>query len=191
MTSAGIEIELKLRVDDLQPVRERLSHLEAEFIGRYLEHNTLLDRSDGALQRAGEGLRLREVQTLAGRPLAPTMTYKGPVQPSAFKKRPEIEITVSEAAEATALLGALGFHPVVSFLKRRERWSLDGCLVELDELPLLGDFVEIEGPDESAIAAARTRLKLSRATQEKAGYVRLLAEACEASGRSTLGIVFP
>ena len=42
-------------------------------------------------------------------------------------------------------------------------WKLGGCTVELDELPHLGTFVEIEGPSEAAILKVRDQLQLDRA----------------------------
>ena len=48
-----------------------------------------------------------------------------------------------------AAFAALGYSRVLSFEKRRESWKLGGCNVELDELPHLGTFVEIEGPERS------------------------------------------
>jgi len=46
------------------------------------------------------------------------------------------------------------------FEKRRHRWRLEDCLVEIDSLPELGDFVEIEGPSESRVYDVRSQLVL-------------------------------
>ena len=45
--------------------------------------------------------------------------------------------------------------------KKRRVWQLGGCEVALDRLPLLGDFVEIEGPDDEKIADVQERLGLA------------------------------
>jgi adenylate cyclase class IV len=46
----------------------------------------------------------------------------------------------------------------------------------LDQLPLLGDFVEIEGPDEEKIATAQEKLGLSDLSHIAEGYASLVAK---------------
>ena len=87
---------------------------------------------------------MRGIELLAGAPQPATLTFKGPLEASAFKKRREIELAVSEADGMRRLLEAIGFVEVLRFQKRRESWRLDNCRVELDEVPRLGRFVEID-----------------------------------------------
>ena len=63
---------------------------------------------------------------------------------------------------------------MLSFEKRRETLELDGCKVELDELPHLGSFVEIEGPDEEAVLRVREKLGLADRPIVKTSYIALL-----------------
>lgn len=185
-----LEIEAKIRVDGHQAVRERLKELGAVYVGRYVETNHILDRTDGLLRGTGRGLRVRTMETLQGEPASPTLTYKGPILAGELKRREEVEIEVADAAKLLDILHATDFETVVGYRKRRERWMLGGCHVELDEVPLLGTFVEIEGPDEKTIRAVQRSLGLGGAAHETHSYVGLLAERCEALGRSTLGIDF-
>ena len=67
---------------------------------------------------------------------------------------------------------------MIWYQKRRESWRLDDCRIELDEPPHIGLFVEIEGPDPSAISAVADRLGLAGAVHEKASYVRMLVAYC-------------
>ena len=78
------------------------------------------------------------------------------------------------------LLTSIGFVEVLRFAKRRESWRLAGCRVELDELPKLGCFVEIEGPSEEAIQAVREQLGLVDSESVTRGYPELLSAACGA-----------
>ena len=89
------------------------------------------------------------------------------------EERPVLLVTFEDAA---ALLGKLGFLPTLGFEKRRESWSLDGCLVELDELPHFGTFVEIEGDSESLVLAVRTKLALDAHPLVAKGYIRMIDE---------------
>ncbi len=184
------EIEAKIRVDDLAVVRQRLKELEADYVGRYIESNHLCDRHDGFLRHHGSGLRVRLVAVLQGRQAAPTLTFKGPLQDSAIKRREEIEVEVSDADDTLALLAGLGFETVMSYRKTRERWTLGDCSVELDEVPLLGTFVEIEGPSEAAVADIQERVGLGSGAHVRKGYPGMLRDACTKDGRSTIGIGF-
>jgi len=184
------EIEAKFRVEDHTAVRRRLKSAGAEYVGRYLEDNHILDRADGSLRSGGCGLRVRSVETLDGLAACPTLTFKGRVQSSKFKNRTEIETTVGDPTAVLALLKELGHVVVLRFRKRRERWRLANCQIELDEVPLLGSFIEIEGPDENAIAKTCRQLDLPPDAHVRKSYVRMLTEKCHDTGVSPLNIDF-
>ncbi len=185
-----VEIEGKYRVDDLGPVRRSLAEAGGRFVGRYLESNRILDRSDGSLRAGGCGLRVRSMEALEGPAAAATVTFKGPVEASTVKRRSEIELSVGDAERMSTLLAALGYVTVLSYRKRRERWELGGCHVELDEVPLVGTFVEIEGPSEATVREVRDRIGLADHRHVKHGYVGMLWERCERIGRSMIEIDF-
>ena len=79
-----------------------------------------------------------------------------------------------DARAAGELLGALGYHPVLTFEKRRQRWLLDDCRVELDEVPHLGHFIEIEGDSDEAVLAVRDALGLGEVPLIRASYIAML-----------------
>ena len=58
--------------------------------------------------------------------------------------------------------------------KKRRVWQLGDCEVALDELPLLGDFVEIEGPDEETIATVQKSLGLTDLPHITESYASLI-----------------
>ena len=68
----------------------------------------------------------------------------------------------------------LGYQHVLSFEKRRIRYELDGCNVEMDELPIIGRFVEIEGSSEEAVIAVRTKLGLADEPIIRSSYIAML-----------------
>src|SRR5262249_6523513 len=148
-----VEIETKLRLQSHDAVRGRLIALSADPLGRLLEINHLLDRLDGSLRASDRAFRIREYRVLEAGP-SPTrsvVTLNGPSLPGNDKSREEIEFDISDAQAALQMFAALGFAEKLCFQKRRETWQLDRCKVELDEIPHLGRFVEVEGPDESAV----------------------------------------
>jgi len=185
-----MELECKLAVDSHEPVREALRNAKATRVGRVLEVNRLFDRTDGSLRAAGCGLRIRRVTILDGEGPGGSVTFKGPVRKGAFKLREEIETPVADLDAMERLLVALGFKVHVAFEKRRETWRLGGCLVELDELPRIGEFVEIEGPDDASIQRVIEQLHLADAIQIRENYVTLVARTGEADAESCITLCF-
>lgn len=157
----AVEIEIKLKVDGSAPVRETLKALGAERLGEVLETNVFLDTPDRTLLSADCGLRIRCNRSLAGKKEKLVITYKGPRDEGPVKRREEIEVVVDSMDPAITLLDRLGFKETLCFEKRRESWRLGDCTVELDEMPRMGAFVEIEGPTEAAVTAAQEQLGLS------------------------------
>ncbi len=170
----SVEHEAKMAVGDHRPVRAALERAEAERVAAMLEENVFYDTADRRLLAAGSGMRLRVHRMLADGGTNVRMTFKGPKQPGLLKLRREIEFGVDDGDAAGELLAALGYEPIIRFEKRRERWRLGGCVVELDEMPRLGCFVEIEGPDEPTIMSIRQRLGLEDAELIADSYAAML-----------------
>jgi adenylate cyclase class 2 len=171
----GQELEIKLRCRDLAAVRATLEAAGATHVADVLEINTLFDTPDGRLRSADCGLRLRQCLAVEGEATA-NLTYKGPRTGGPFKQREELESGVTDEPAVAGILERLGISPTVVYEKRRRSWTLKGCQVELDELPRLGTFVEIEGPDAQAIQQVRKTLELQAAEAEPATYVELAVQ---------------
>lgn len=159
------EIEAKFQVTDPEPLRQALRRLGAELLRRVLETNRIFDTPDRRLLGADCGLRIRTERPLDRAPRGPsppaTLTYKGPRQASDLKSREELEVCVSDAGGLADILARLGFQPVIVYEKRRETWHVGPCEVSVDELPRLGWWLEIEGPDAAAVQAAVRQLGLT------------------------------
>jgi adenylate cyclase class 2 len=186
----AVEIEAKMRVRDLSVVRDRLKATGAVSAGSVVELNTFFDTEDRSLLAADQGLRLRVNRNTADGTERYIITYKGPRQHGQLKSREENELTVTSDRDAIALLRCLGFKQVISFEKRRESWKLGGCSVELDELPFLGTFVEIEGPSEEAVLKVRTNLNLGDEPVVRASYIALLTTHLQERGETQREIRF-
>lgn len=215
------ELECKIAVNAHEPLIERLRAAGAKRIGRVRETNRLLDTAEQSLFQRGCGLRVRSVEVLDGDGPGSTLTFKGPVLKSAFKRREEVEIEIptsggnreqetgnsgrdeKEGAEGSRgrgaegarrggecqmddsaagmlrLLTALGYEPWLTFEKIRESWRFESCAIELDTVPLVGRFVEIEAPDEAAIRRGLDLLGLNPVGSIKTSYAGLLANRME------------
>jgi adenylate cyclase class 2 len=175
-----VEIEAKLKVNSLPEVERKLAELGANFQAEQLQTDFLFDDENAALTTADRCLRLRR-QSVAGSESF-YLTYKGAKEKSNFKKRREIEIEITEAETTQKLLSALGYEKVLVVKKNRRLWQLGGCAVALDQLPLLGDFVEIEGPNNEEIADVQRSLGLAELPHIEKSYAQLTKEENERRG---------
>jgi adenylate cyclase class 2 len=187
----AVEIETKIKVDDLGAIRAKLQGANAKLLGRHLEINTFFDTEDRSLLAADKGLRVRVSHDTDRNTNECTLTFKGPRQPGQLKSREENETTIGKPDCTIQLLEALGFKAVLTFEKRRESWELLGCRVELDELPHLGTFVEIEGPKEEMILNVERMLGLSGRSSIRASYAGMLMTHLQETDSSERTVIFP
>lgn len=187
----AVEIEAKIKVADLGVVRQRLQEVGAERVGEVMETNTFFDTEDRSLLAADRGLRLRQKRDLPSGAEKFFLTYKGPRRHGQLKSREEIEVMVADGARSAALLEALGYLRVLTFQKRRETWKLDECLIELDDLPHLGVFVEVEGPSEEQVIGVLDQLRLGDRPMVKASYIAMLMTHLQEHGIASRVVTFP
>jgi adenylate cyclase class 2 len=175
-----VEHEVKLRVPDVEAVRELLVRKQAELLRpRHLEDNVLLDDSAGGLAAGGRILRIRRT------PAGGRLTYKAP-HPSTegVKSREEIELPISEPDALESILRNLGYRQAFRYQKYREVYSYSGLEIAVDETPI-GNFVEVEG-EASGIHAVVSELGFGREDYITESYLELFLS----SGRKG-DMVFP
>ncbi len=188
------ESEAKFQVDNLERVRRALRAAGARYLETVIQTDVYFDTPDESLREHQSGMRIRHQRTLrsSGRSKgqSATVTFKGPLRPNAnIKIRPELQAPVSDPEELARLFQSLGLEIVMKLQKRRASYQLASTRVELDELPLIGCFVEIEGPSEKAILAAAGKLKL-RGKPIIRPYVDLLTEHCNRTRISAREVLF-
>lgn len=169
-----IEIETKIRVDSFDAVWDKLKAQEAKLKAKVVQRDTFFVDTENKLIQSDRGLRLR-VQIADGIETV-ILTYKGPRQKTDFKSRQEIEVEVDSFESMESIFLALGFEKGISFEKRRDLWLLDECEVCLDELPLLGRFIEVEGPSEDKIRLVLEKIGLSASDHIDMSYAKLMSE---------------
>lgn len=169
-----IEIEAKMKVQDIDRLRDRLNQLGARCLGTVDEVNVYFDDEDRTLKAYDKGLRIRVNKDADNRDKSVYITHKGPRSHGGLKRRSETELRVESAEDAAALLVELGFAPSLTFEKHRETWELDQARVMIDTLPLLGTWIEIEGSSEAEVVAVREQLDLGEIPLIKASYAGLL-----------------
>ncbi len=160
------EIELKVAVASHSEVLDALRAAGAEEAGTCVQTDRFFDTPDRSLLHGDRGLRIRRTETPADAPsgageAGTLVTFKGPRRsPEGLKVRSEYETAIDDGQTLARIFEACGLEAMLTIQKRRRTWRLGGCAVELDELPVIGLFVEIEGPDEAAVEAVRERLGL-------------------------------
>lgn len=204
------EKEAKFKVENHRALLASLKKTRAEFLGKFLQTDLYFDKPDGSLRAGDNGLRIRTMEPLvlprhagkrasgskslrAGEDLRPQITFKGPRQPGKIKIRPEFQTYLDDAAPMLQILRAAGLITILTIQKRRASYRLrtprGPCRIELDELPYLGTFVEVEGPSEEAIAAACKKLELL-GESILVGYTTLAARYCVQNGLDASRVVF-
>ncbi|QGY41360.1 CYTH domain-containing protein [Pseudodesulfovibrio cashew] len=146
----SLECELKYLDANLEALSMRLREAGGDSTGPYLESNLVFDDSERSLKKAGTLLRLREKR---GRAVLTVKKLPDEPHPSALKVFEEIETGVDDFDAMRLSLETVGFSVAFGYEKVREKWLFMGCAVCLDRLPF-GDFVEIEGSEESVPACA-------------------------------------
>ena len=187
-----LEVELKYRVAGSQALRTRLASLGGVCHGEVGQRDQYFNHPQRDFAQTDEAVRVRTVGDTAA------VTYKGPLVDKVTKTREEIEVELagpSGGAGLEAILLRLGFRPVLTVEKRRERWLLNyaGREIEVacDRVAGLGEFVELEtAAEQSELAESREvllrlaeELGLPAETAERRGYLTLLLAGCgESSG---------
>jgi adenylate cyclase class 2 len=181
----AVEIELKVRIDDPEPVKKRLDSL-GEYHGSYEKDDAYWFFAEKGDETAGNntvspalppsGLRVRKETGTGrdGRAFARTrVTWKTREIREGVEINDEREFEVSGAGVFEELLGRLGLAPGIVKNKRGWAWIFDGSagvahavhdgvLAELSEVRNLGWFLELEiltlRGDEKTAAENRERL---------------------------------
>jgi adenylate cyclase class 2 len=172
------ELEAKMKLRDAAAIRERLRALGAIDRGERFEVNAFFDTPDRTLLKKDSGLRIRSMTKPDGA-TTHVITFKGPLLPGPLKHRTEIEFGIADASLARQLVEQLGYTLNLRFEKRRHTYDAGPCEVVLDELPHLGSFIEIEGPDEASVMQLREQLGLKDEPLISTGYATMLARAVE------------
>jgi predicted adenylyl cyclase CyaB len=190
-----LEREVKIQVADFRAVRRALRQRQAIYLATVEQTDELFDTPAGDLSTEDVVVRLRSQRVLRrgtasfdGRSM---LTIKGPRLPhsAGVKLRREHHAYADDADAMVLVLEALGANRAVTIQKRRSTYRLGESLVELDELPLIGRFVEIESPSDEAIVEVRATLGLAGPAVEES-YVELLARASGQTGRRGWAVTF-
>ena len=153
------EVELKVAADH-EAVRDRLSSLGADRRAAVEQVDTYFEHPVREFAETGEAFRIRREST--GGDTDSRLAYKGPLVESASKTRREVETGVDDGGTMTRIVEELGFEPVETVEKHRERFDHGEYTVSLDTVAGLGEYVEVETEAEAVEPAREGAVALFR-----------------------------
>ncbi len=129
-----IETEVKIKIDNIEQVRQRLLEMNAElFKKRALQTDIYID--DGRQRKKDKTVRIRDNSIL---------TYKGPAQKKKnIRSNEEIEVMVDNGSNLFQLLEKIGFKQYWKKERYRECYLYKLTQICIDETPI-GNFIEIK-----------------------------------------------
>lgn len=184
---SAVETEVKFRIDNLEQLEHRIQSLGFRVVTpRTLERNTLYDTPDRRLRSRHSILRIRRY---GDRWLLTHKCMPADHDPSArHKRRVETETEVADGDALGVVFCQLGYDPVFVYEKWRAEFADGTGHCVLDETPI-GDFAELEGPEEW-IDAITHQLGLSPASLMTLSYGRLFELWREETGSSARDMIF-
>ena len=188
------EIEAKFKVPNFTAVRRALKEMAAVYRGTAIQRDTFFDTANRSFYNTDRGLRLRQVRVVKkgedGLDTDPLLTFKGPRKKNSRTKiRRETQTHVDKAEALREILTSAGLSQFMQIEKRRASYKVRGALIELDELPVLGFFVEIEAASEKTIDQVRRKLNLPDEPITES-YVAMVAAKCNRVGSECMDITF-
>lgn len=174
MKNTHVLVELKARVEDLEPIRRRLRELNAKYVGTFQQTDTYFEVPRGRL-------KLRET---TGHPQAQLIYYEreGSKEP---KKSEVFILKIDQKARFKAAVEKfLKVKAIVS--KNREIYEHTGTRIHLDAVEKLGKFVEFERStarnegqmrkDKQVLEGLLEVLQIPRSSLERLSYGELIRE---------------
>lgn len=176
-----VEIEVKIRVDDIPTLQKKILSLKAQLDKeRSYEKNTLFDFPSLSLFKKRQALRLRITGKKA------YLTFKGsPEKSRKFKIRKEFETEVKNLGQMRKILKSLGLIPVFSYQKHRTVYRKKRLKICLDETEI-GNFMELEG-ERNEIVQFTKALGIPKKEFIKLDYVQLLKKERDKTSKDSCG----
>ena len=159
------ELEVKFSISSVEAILPRIKGLNAQCEQPIqLERNLRWDSAEGTLTKTHQVLRLRDNGGNA------MLTYKAEnPNDKGLADREEIETSVADFENTRLILERLGYVIVFVYEKYRSIYTLNDTGLFVDHTPI-GDYIEIEGPDENSIRNSAELLGLDWESRSDKGY---------------------
>ena len=171
------ELEVKFAIGSVEDIIPSIHSLGAALEQAVqFERNIRWDDPHGTLTKTHQVLRLRDNGGTA------VLTYKAERKNDKnLADREEIETIVTNFDNTRLILERLGYRIVFIYEKYRSIYRLNDTELFVDHTPI-GDYIEIEGPDDEAIRRSAELLGLDWESRISKSYHALFAEWKQRSG---------
>jgi predicted adenylyl cyclase CyaB len=146
-----IEQRTRLRHEDVDRVSQILAKLDFEYLGASIQTDVTFDRPDGSFFNNGYKIRIRRENGKMELTYKDSMLQRTDVS---IRTEMNIRISIDQFEACTALLEALGYPELFRVIKERQAWQRDQIRVTIDDWPIIGLVMEIEGPEPELQALA-------------------------------------
>lgn len=132
------EVEVKILEVDVRKIKKVLRENDAKLVKNVLQRNLIYHNEHTKMQ--GIVVRLRQEGKKTW------FTVKSPAKiKKGHKIRWEHEIEIPSFKNAEKMIDLMGFEIYAITEAKREYWRLNGCSVEIINIPKIPTFIEIEG----------------------------------------------
>lgn len=140
-----IEVEVKLKINDVQAIQSKLISLGFIECATITESDTYFDNKCGDIRGGDRALRIRETRNHQTSETYYQINFKDKKYDNTSMTRPEFETEVGDADAITHILGSLGYYPVEPrVIKLRREFKKDNMNACIDTVENLGDYLELE-----------------------------------------------
>ena len=174
------EIEVRFRIREKKTacrIEDRCRMTAAIPVKHYIR-DEYYDTLDRQLRSVNLTVRIRKTSN------STILVVKGPNITNTYGFRHRIELEL-EVTNYDSLLEQLTSKELVMNMvieKVRTEYVIDKCNIAIDEIPFIGSFVEIEGPNTGAIDMVRKQLELSDSMIVIDSYRELLEKELKSIG---------
>jgi len=178
-----VEIKAVLTTEQYDRILSDASSYGYTFECELEECDIYMNGSGRDFMKTDEALRIRRTKNNTLKEQSAYITYKGPKQDAVSMTRKELEAPAPDPETTQAILEQLGFHAVLSVLKKRRKYVRGGIALYLDRVEGLGPYLELEqivGDDENYDAAlddifeCLRQLNVPGMSVERSSYLEML-----------------
>jgi len=162
-----LEVEIKSRFNEVN--LQLLMNLNPVFLKTEVQEDVYFNHPLRDFSKTDEALRIRKIDEKY------FLTYKGKKVDNDTKTREEIEISCSK--EMIIILEKLGFKKVAEVKKTRKLFLLENLKICLDDVSMLGKFIEIESnnyEDKEKIFEILKKIGLQKKDTIRESYLELM-----------------
>ena len=165
----GTEIEVKILNINFELIQKKIENIGAKLKWHSLIETTVYDFPDRRLILSGGYVRVRN----EGKKWR--CTYKKKISSENTKTCEEIDFGISDPENMKTFLNKLGLEKILSFEKLRWHYKKGAVYFDIDEIPGIPKYLEIEAPSSSKIDSTLEKLGIDKSNVVTFGPKELLA----------------